>query len=217
MRALLLLVSLLLLIPQASAQRKGALSLSVGYSEYGVEGYACNPNPSTAGACFSRGSSSVRTSRYRRGEGGGGFVALRIRGNMSEQISGELSVFTHWATETAGGRMPPIQPTATSAQNGNREDTWASGIDVAAEYALLDGTLRPTVALGAGLITFGTDGSLDVQNVGISPTVLAGVGVEQKLGSGLLFRVDGRLRHAFDGGETLARAAELSAGVGVIF
>lgn len=220
MRVLLVLSALALLVPQAHAQRKGALSLSVGYAAYGVEGYACDQSARGVDSepCVVRNTASVNPTRLKRGEGGGGIVALRIRANMTDRISGELAVHTHWATETAGGRMPPIQPTEASLHTSARaRDSWAAGIDVGAEYALLDGSFRPMVTLGGGLITFGKEGSLDVQAVGVSPTLLGGVGVEQKLGSGLFLRVDGRLRHAFDGGETLARGAEFSGGVGAIF
>ena len=60
---------------------------------------------------------------------------------------------------------------------------------------------------------FGKEGSLDVDRVGVSPAAIGGRGIEQRLVSGLFVRVDGRLGHAFDGGEPLARGAEFSAGV----
>ena len=207
--------------PAVPSARKGSISITAGYSAYGVEGYRCDPRQQVGfgsrNACVRNGSTAVTPLRFKRGEGGGGYAAVRIRANFTERWSGELAVHSHWSTQ---GADLPIQGPANADASLSpfvQEDSWASGLDVGAEYAFLDGPFRPSATLGVGVVTFGKNGSMDIQDAGLSPVVLVGGGVEQAIANGWFVRLDGRLRQAFDGGELLARGAEFSGGVGVNF
>ncbi len=212
-RAFLAVLTALVLSTPSLAQNL-SLSFTAGYSQYGVEGYDCRPTPYASidsrgdiGACTGSGTSLVSPSPQSRGEGGGGFAAVRIRESFSKNISAEISVHTHWDTESRGKRGLPIQG-AEGFSN-----SWAAGVELGVEYILIDGPIRPSVTLGGGLITFSGSGSLEYANA-IRPAAYAGVGADFQVSKRTFFRVDGRLRQAFADGRTLARAAEISGGIG---
>ncbi|GAB5533811.1 MAG: hypothetical protein Rubg2KO_00600 [Rubricoccaceae bacterium] len=220
LRACLFLLTALVFSTPSLAQNL-SVSFTAGYAEYGVEGYDCDPTPDADGRggdiplCASArqfGTSLVTPALYKRGEGGGGFVAVRIRESFSPNIAAELAVHTHWRTNRDNGPLP-IQ---ALQENNFRDGSWASGVELGAEYIFMEGSVRPSVTLGGGILTFSDDGSLRFGN-SIRPSAFAGASVELQASKRTFFRVDGRLRQAFTRGRTLARGAELSGGIGFRF
>ena len=203
-------------VPLLAVAQSGSVSFTAGLAAYGVEGYDCDPTLPTVQIgsgdirpCFYSFEERLDPAPSKRGAGSGGFAAIRIRADITDRVAGELAVHTHWDTN-ADGRGLPIR------SEGEFEHTWAAGIDFGAEYALVEGPVRPTVTAGIGVITFNRDGTLLFRET-IRPAVFAGAGLEYALNRWALVRVDGRLRQAFTDGRTLARGAEVSGGIGFAF